>query len=256
MWSCLDWYAKLASALPRPKPWNNESPDLKKALLDVFGERCDAAAARVRDDSTLSRLLEREVSAGDVLVSFNYDTILERLATRHPVVLNARPRGTSGVAFAKPHGSMSWTLDLTTNTLEWLAPDGTPHLQSRSNIDVDAGGEPLVLGAVPIKSELIREVQVAVPEVYGAVASQWRALVDALRDATAVVVVGYSFPSEDVYGRFLFREALALRTTPVDVEFYELPRFASVRAKEIFDVFTPYISTLTYRGPVVASGAT
>src|SRR5208337_4654912 len=124
-------------ALPMPKPWDGESRQLKKALLRVFGKRCDELADNISEDSTLAKIFQRKLQSDDVLVSFNYDTLAERLAERLGIQLDARPRGGSGVAFAKPHGSMSWTLDFNTKSVNWLSADGAPLTDSLAEEDVD-----------------------------------------------------------------------------------------------------------------------
>ena len=254
VWSCLDWYAKLQPALPRPKPWSGESRQLKKALLSVFGKRCDLLANKVAEDSTLANILRQDVKCGDTLVSLNYDTIVEQLAGRFGCQLDARPRGGSGVAFAKPHGSTSWALNISTHSLDWLSADGTPRITSLTANDVDAGREPLLLGTVPIKSELIREIQAqgGTPSVYDVVACQWRVLVEAVRDARRVVLVGYSLPVEDVYGRFLIREGLRLRRNSVVIQFYERDDNAASNLKcKINRVFGDLAERVEDRGPVL-----
>jgi hypothetical protein len=158
VWSCIDWYAKLQRALPLPRPWTNEGPEIKKALLAVFGTRCDEAAAKVHRDSTIATLLRDEIVRGDVLISFNYDTIAERVAKQEGKMLWSAPTGGDGVKFAKPHGSTSWTMDLRGRSVTWQGIDGHPLLDSLSAADVDCRREPVLLGAVPIKSELIQEV--------------------------------------------------------------------------------------------------
>jgi hypothetical protein len=248
VWSCLDWYAKLQPALPKPKPWNDESRQLKKALLAVFGKRCDSLS-EVANDSTLANILRDDVKSGDTLVSFNYDTIAERLAARLGCQLDARPRGGAGVAFAKPHGSASWTLDLCKRSVDWLSLDGTPLVTSLRTDHVDVGREPLVLGAVPIKSELIREVQTScgIPLIYDVVACQWRVLVEAVRDAKRIVLVGYRFPAEDLYGRFLIKEGLRLRRNSVAIQYYELRKVCC----EIKKVFGDHATSIEYMGCVL-----
>lgn len=257
VWSCIDWYAKLQPALPTPRPWEDESPQMKKALLAVYGARCDDAANQVRDDSTIARLFQNEVQAGDVLISLNYDTIAERVAARCGRQLRSRPCESGDVLFAKPHGSTSWTLDLDSHEVTWSSPDGSPIFQSLSAADVDARREPLLLGAVPIKSELIREVQehCGTPSVFDAISTQWRTVVEAVRDAETLVVVGYSFPVEDRYGRFLVQEGLRLRERDLRIEFFEVEDRAADRAREIFDVFHRRVHELVYRGRVKPSVA-
>ena len=86
VWTCMDYYAKLHEAIPNSPPWTdeNESPQMKKALLEVYGRRCDDAADQLplTDSYTLGRLIRNELNSGDIIISFNYDTIVERLTRR------------------------------------------------------------------------------------------------------------------------------------------------------------------------------
>jgi hypothetical protein len=256
VWTALDWYSKLQPALPLPKPWTNEAPEIKKALLSVYGSRCDDAAACVRDDSTLAMLFARDVTGGDKIISFNYDTIVERVAIRSGRKLVSSPFGGEGLPFAKPHGSTSWTLDLPDKTLEWSS-GGAPIVKSVRPEDVDHGKEPLLLGAVPIKSELIREAQLVgcVEIVFQVIAAQWRTVVESIRDCETLVVCGYSFPPEDRYGRFLFQEGLRLRGRGLRVAFYDLDANAGEREREILDAFRGGVAHVEYRGPMLPRAA-
>ena len=75
----------------------------------------------------------------------------------------------------KPHGSTSSTMDRTSCLLRWKLDGGTPLLKSLHPSDVDAGREPLLFGAVPIKSELIKEVQERYQflAIFDAITEQW-----------------------------------------------------------------------------------
>jgi len=85
--------------------------------------------------------------------------------------------------------------------------------------------QPLVLGALPMKSELLAEVQgVAHAKVYETIAVQWAEVVRAVEDATELVVAGYGFLPEDDYGRFLLREAVKRRKkVPLPITYYSRP---------------------------------
>ena len=141
-------------------------------------------------------------------------------------------------------------MDRNWRKVTWHEHDGSPKVDSLREDEVKRRREPLVLGAVPIKSELIREVQCGFPEIFEVVTRQWKAVVDALKKSNTVVVVGYSFPQEDLYGRFMFAEAMRYRKTNLRVQYFELPHLASERCKVIVDVFQHRISRLEYRGPV------
>jgi hypothetical protein len=260
IWTCIDYYAKLGHALPQPASWLNASRDLatldlKRALLRLYGRGCDLTAETLplSEDYTLGYLMKNRMQPGDLVISFNYDTIVERLAQRfgHRLLsVGTKPRR-DVVEIVKPHGSTSWTLDFKLKRVVSAPPGAEPLLDSVSEEEVLNGKEPLVLGAVPIKSELIREVQVCwLSEVFDAVMRQWSAVVAAVRDAEVFVVVGYSFPREDHYGRFLLREGVCLRSTPVKVEYYELADRAAVRAASIIEAFPGDGIQIEWKGDV------
>ncbi|MEW6368772.1 MAG: hypothetical protein AB1714_29440 [Acidobacteriota bacterium] len=258
IWTCIDYYAKLSRVMPVPPVWCgvNASRDLRKALLRLYGRSCDQAAEQlpISHDYTLGHVLGEQVQSGDIIISFNYDTLIERLAIRfgHKLRMVCSSMRPDIVHLAKPHGSTSWVMDFASRTVTTSAADGSPLIDSLAEEDVERRREPLVLGAVPIKSELIREVQVHYgwPEVFEVVVTQWRAVVAAVRDAAEIIVVGYGFPSEDQYGRFLLREAARLRSSPLRVEYYQVRARAGSTAASIIDAFgTPGIQ-LNWRGEV------
>lgn len=191
----------------------------------------------------------------DYLISFNYDTVVERLARR----LNKQLRSAGAakvngaIDLVKPHGSTSWSLEPPTQgcpgNVKSASSDGGLLFDSLTDADVDARREPLVLGAVPIKSELIREVQMCyqVPAVFTTIQEQWTAVVRAICDADSLVILGYSFPREDQYGRFLVQEGVRRRNgRRLDIAFYELEKRQAQSATQIAEVFGGCIRTLTF----------
>lgn len=230
LWASIDYWAKLGAILPQQPNWNPRAMwDLKRVLVEFYGSACERALGRMAmsADYTLGDLLTNQVRPGDVLVSFNYDTLVESLASRcgHRLVLPEQKAARASVVLAKPHGSVSWRMDWRSRRVICGEPDGEPATRSMSEAEVGQEQEPLVLGAVPIKSELVREVQAAYfPDVWNVVTTHWSTVVRAVRDAEALVFVGYGFPREDHYGRFLLREAARTRgSLPPRVEFYEVP---------------------------------
>ena len=130
--------------------------------------------------------------------------------------------------------------------------DGEPVLESLDHDEVmqSCGPDPLLLGAVPLKSELIFEVQeyYRTRRVFEVIREQWLALSNALKTAEHIVVLGYSFPEEDTYGRFFFREGMSMRETlqPLKVDFYNL----SGDQQAIQDVF-PAATPPCFKGRVI-----
>jgi hypothetical protein len=197
LWTCIDYYDKLCGALDRPSPWGKRGeavPEMKQALLEIYGQRCDGMADGLPKscDYTLGRLLLKEVENGDVLISFNYDTVVERLANRFGIALRryCDEFRKDVITLVKPHGSTSWCLNL-------KQPSGVVHKAAEGGVLLDSMAcvvrderEPLVLGTVPIKSELLEEIQLhhRVHDVYKVIMHEWSAVVAAVRKADVFVV--------------------------------------------------------------------
>jgi len=254
LWTCLDYYAKLSGfngALPTHDwLWPAVKELKEQALLWLYGRRCDDAANSLPDSDgyTLGELVKNQIKNGDVVISFNYDTLIERLARCFDVPLrhcSGEPHGY--VKFLKPHGSASWPLNGLTSVLNRVT-DGDPLVDSLTE---DMGNEPLMLGAVPIKSELLREVQKCHTPgevVFQVIMHQWRGVVEAVRDADELIVVGYGFPKEDQYGRFLFQEGVRMRSCPFKkIEYYN--RRAESGAS-LLEIFAREDTEIVWKGPV------
>jgi hypothetical protein len=254
LWTCIDYHAKFYEAFNIG--WDSVQVvlQLKRSLLRMYGRSCDddAAKLRVSDSYTLGRIVG-EIRPGDTLVSFNYDTLAEQLAKKRGLNLlhGVGPMPEGVVRFAKPHGSASWNLYKLGDDLR----NGPPACSSINEPEVQLGDvEPLLLGAVPVKSELIREVQMChTPPVFDVVLRQWQAVADAVRDADRVVVLGYSFPKEDAYGKFFFHEAvLQRRSKPLRIEYYELREKKEQAVASMASVF-PTELCISYIEPVQAA---
>jgi hypothetical protein len=257
LWTCLDFHAKFRNKEVLPTTWATRGQtdrEFKSALLRLYGRPCDDAAERLTlsTEYTLGRILN-ELNPGDTVISFNYDTLVERLVAklRNPPVklrhCSGAPPG-DVVRFAKPHGSVSWNR----LSLDNDVTDGPPVMNSLDRVEENRI-DPLVLGAVPIKSELISQVQVScgVPQVFKVVFQQWCAVADAVHHADRLVVLGYSFPKEDAHGRFFFREGFRQRKSdkPLQVEYFEVPERKTHTACSIFETL-PGELLLHYKGKV------
>ena len=173
----------------------------------------------------------KEVRAGDVVVSFNWDVLVEHLLVRHRFCGTSlrfvqAPHELSGdvVTIVKPHGSLSWGREFPkAGDAPDFLPGPAPLLDPMLPAEISDRRQPLVLGAVPIKSELLKEVQWRHTFVHRRIMEQWSALCRALRDAEEVQAVGYGFPPEDQYGLFMLREAARLRSRACRVVLYEVP---------------------------------
>jgi len=265
IWTSIDYHAKFEVAFRTEwEPRGKVVQELKSALLLLYGSRCDEAAEKLTLSATKARRLFRgkgeytlssiirDIKPGDTLISFNYDTLVERLCLRRNDlnVRHAVAPADNIVRFSKPHGSASWDI----HNLSGDMIDGPPVLDSLDKDQAKSDAvNPLVLGAVPIKSELIREVQqfYHAVRVYEVIFHQWRAVADAVRDADRLVVLGYSFPPEDTYGSFFYHEAMLERAaaTGLRVEYYE-KRDRKHQTERSIRLALPGVSRIYYKGEV------
>jgi hypothetical protein len=236
-WTSLDYLAKLRLGL------DGLGLTFDDGTASVAIHRAAAAAYGPLDHDHLSRAWHsaaqftlrevlKAVTPGDVVVSFNWDVLVEHLLVEHrfsgtPVRLVQAPHQPGGdvVTIAKPHGSLSWGREF---PLRGDAPDFLPGPDPLLNpmlpSDISDQKQPLVLGAVPIKSELLKEIQCRHPFVHRRIMEQWSTLCRALRDADEMQVIGYGFPPEDQYGLFMLCKARELRTKDWRrVVLYEVP---------------------------------
>ena len=263
VWTCIEYHAKLGGLLPSDPQWGPEATrDLKRVLLRFYGAECDSLAAGLPQshDYTLGKLLGSELLAGDVIVSFNWDTLVERLALafHQPLVPPAGADTPGSIPLAKPHGSVTWRINWITKKVEWLSPAGGLATDAMDVGRVGIMQEPLLLGVVPAKSELIREIQWAsFPGIWEVVTAQWKLMTQAVRRATVLVVVGYGFPEDDTYGRFLFREAMKLRSGDLpSVQLYELAERAQETASALRDALGCPELQVEWKGPVTPAPLT
>jgi hypothetical protein len=245
IWTHLDYTIKFQRSLGGNPYVPGTSGELHRALLDAYSLTDEVAKLDLQSDFTLKTELMR-LADGDVLVSFNWDTTAERIGADLGMRLRVAGPNLDGLAeravnLVKPHGSLSWEDGgtpgsvkrddlgrprLTPMRVEAVHPLGRGHMQ------------PLVLGTVAMKEQLIEGTQAANPKIYEVFADQWAAVVQAIASATALTVIGYSFPSEDTYGRFLLGEAAKRRTTPLPrIEYYAAKKDQKVVKQALRDVF-------------------
>jgi hypothetical protein len=232
------------------------SGQLRRALLDAYALEDEFARLPKAASFTLKDVVG-SLRDGDVLISFNWDTVAERLARDLGVSLRAAarpPLDHSSVWLVKPHGSLSWEDRGEHEDLLWHDGRGGPRFDPIAVHRVFAGTnyvQPFVLGAVPIKVELLAATQPN-QAIYTVLADQWAAVVDAISRATELTVVGYGFPAEDGHGRFLFRQAATRRPTSLPaptISYYALPRDCGRIEDALRDIFDSRIS-YTFLGPV------
>jgi len=213
VWTRIDYYSKFRKIL-NGDYGSDASIELHKAVLVAYSFKKEISnICNKRHDFTLINEL-KELGRGDALISFNWDTLAENIVMKmleESLIQSPDPDSSKYIQLIKPHGSLSWVHKKDGTVI--FKEGSKPRLNPMTENDVDEDeAEPLVLGAVPVKSEIIEEVQRGDHiKVFTTISDQWRETIRVISQADEVVVLGYSFPNEDTYGRFLLREAVRNR---------------------------------------------
>jgi hypothetical protein len=277
IWTHTDYAAKLARSIcPSPdcpkvdgvcprRPHDCHGMDygavsgqLRRALLTAYAlkDELDELLSE-RTGGTLMQELSK-LSAGDVLISLNWDTVGECVLRKNgaaPLVAVRRPPlDETMLNLVKPHGSLSWADCGRNGGVYWRQEGSNEPLFDPIQMDPrNSYPQPLLLGAAPIKDELIAGTQVlgGNPEIFELVADQWASVVHATEHTDDLVVIGYGFPPEDTYGRFLFRHAAKRRGSrgQPTIRYYALPKDTGRIDDALREMFGQDVK-YTYEGPV------
>lgn len=244
LWTRLDYYSKFKTILGSAYP-GEASTELRKALLDAYGFADEISRICSAQTTYPLKTVLADLGPGDAVISFNWDTLAETIlhdVLRADLVQVPHPGSICRIRLVKPHGSLSW-VHRSGEPIE-IRDGANVRLKPMDVSDVYSGrpgsSEPLILGALPIKSELLDEIQRGEPGLHGLIASQWVEAVDAISRAEEIVVVGYRFPREDEYGRFLLREAVGKRApllAPPSLRYFSLGRDRNAFERAFRDVF-------------------
>lgn len=141
----------------------------------------------------------------DSFVSFNYDTIFESsLPVGRPSRYVCLENESNGVPLLKPHGSINW------------------ESENGGKIEVrDAPTRSVIVAPTHLKFVAAGSIPALDPAGYLDQASEiqsiWADMEQRMRDARALVFIGYSFPVADLYFSSVLRSVLAERDLSPDV---------------------------------------
>jgi hypothetical protein len=149
-------------------------------------------------------LLAKHVRRFDVIVSFNYDTVLETSLPGHRRWGYDQIEDCEGrLRVLKPHGSVNW--ELRNGAIGRAADPGSPVIVAPSHLKF-----------VPYSVTAPRaEASIGYLNQSNQIGEVWSAMERHMSEAKALVFIGYSFPISDLYFSSLLRSVLASRgSTP------------------------------------------
>lgn len=170
------------------KVWN--------ALLMEFGHVFSRFGPSRSTKQIYRALLRNYVRSRDTVVSFNYDTVFERSVPAKRWHYTEVGSGSKGLRVLKPHGSINWqdgSIIKITNSPSRCVVVAPTHLKFVKTQESQGSD---TIGYLD-RSEQINRI--------------WARMEREMREAKALVFIGYSFPVADLYFSSVLRSVLADR---------------------------------------------
>lgn len=214
--SLMDVYVQFS---PKVKSSHKFDPDdveeLKDELLAAISVCLLERTANVKIQSTQFFRLAQVMRPGDVVVSFNWDLLLESALTDLKRDWNYELKDDK-LALLKPHGSVDW-FDSKTTTIK--ASLTSPVIEQIGRLRVfqyfrmprlSSPVTPVIVPPLMRKEWKYKEFD-----------RIWRCAWRALRTADEIHIIGFSLPPEDLHVRFVIRSAIRIneetRGTPLTI---------------------------------------
>jgi len=182
-------------------------------LVQAVGEVFRRFPANAATRSTYDRLRTNQIRARDAVISFNYDTVFESSLIKGIRWAYAGIENTAqALPVFKPHGSINWTMRTDSRIVRGKAVVARPiiiaptHLKFVSYTNSGGGEVPVPMDEVIGYLDQARDIQTV-----------WAQMEEQMRAARALVFIGYSFPSADLYFSSVLRSVLASRGANPDV---------------------------------------
>jgi hypothetical protein len=173
-----------------------------EALVQEVGVVFSRFRANASTRAAYRRLLSRHIRSWDAMVSFNWDTVFEdSLPPNRRWAYEGLEDTTDCLRVMKPHGSVNW---------EWTAGGiRTKRLPALSVIVA-----PTHLKFVPTSEKKAdRSGAIGYLDQAQEIQDIWTEMERQMRQAKALIFIGYSFPVSDLYFSSVLRSVLASRST-------------------------------------------
>ena len=157
------------------------------------------------------------------------------------------------ILLIKPHGSLNWRAY---NPERGRIPEMDKLVKEEEvNYDPKSCTEifPGIIAPVPFKEQLlIPNIQSSVWNFHCLLVKQWSRLIKQLYDAKEIVIMGYSFPAEDLHAQHIFAEAVAPRdkSQTLKIRVYEKHHKYSCISKNIRKLINQNNLSIEYMGCV------
>jgi len=169
------------------------------ALVEEIGGVFSRFDSNVSTKAVYRQMLKKHLRSRDAVVSFNYDDVFERsMPTPRRWAYEGLEDCQGRLRIIKPHGSVGWK-----------EIDGRVSMGTREDAVVVAPTHLKFVATADGKSIPILQGYLDQSPQFGDI---WSAMEDQMKQAKALVFIGYSFPVADLYFSSLLRSVLADRT--------------------------------------------
>ena len=195
--------ARAPSTSPQLRAYVNQVWD---ALMEEIGSVFSKFPANTATRKSYRTFTENHLKSRDAVVSFNYDLVFEKsLPKEFSWAYQGVQDTTNCFRIIKPHGSINWE-------------SGNPVRV----VDAGAASRPVIVAPTHLKFVATTNNN-SESQTYGyldqskQIQDVWADMEQQMRDAKALVFIGYSFPVADLYFSSILRSVLADREGAPDV---------------------------------------
>lgn len=180
--------------------WPKKTSSALRLLTDYLARKSQDA-----EKSPLLSKFSNQLTPGDVIITFNWDTLIERALVNLGRPFDLHERKSDRVTILKLHGSLSWVLvpeDVRLHdpsSVDWLS---TNVCCTKDHTYYDVWD---VLDRSPF---IVPPVVSKRPPAAPFLEDLWREAFNALVEAGPITVIGYSIPPDDLQARTLLRSGI------------------------------------------------
>jgi hypothetical protein len=182
--------------------WEQKETAALRLLTDWMN-----GASTIALSSGLLHSFTNRLQDGDVVITFNWDALVEQSLHKQNRRINLLARDDSAVTVLKLHGCINWCF--LPDGPKHQDPDWVVHLGERVYRTVDYAYYDL-WGIEQRPPFIIPPTTMKRPPAEPLLSSLWGEAFNVLIEAKQLCFIGYSIPNDDLQARTLFRSGLAL----------------------------------------------
>lgn len=190
-----------------PGFWKSQYKSSLRLLTDCIAEKSERAINEGKDKSI--EIFIKNVSDNDTIITFNWDTLIEKYLMKHKKTINLVGDLSGGVTLLKLHGSLSW--QCLPNDREHFYPEYFLTLSEEERLICRKDHDYMDLwDALNSLPHIITPIRNKTPLQSDFIKKIWHEAFNALIQAEKILIIGYSLPPEDSHARALLRSSIQI----------------------------------------------